>query len=94
MTDRPCCLAVIAEARHADWDATLEGEHLDPIAAGWANGFDIPSDLEGRLEVPQVGQAKAYEIRPLALQHVLDVEVVVGGELIGPSPGPLRRGCS
>src|SRR5215212_10078259 len=47
-------------------------------------------DLEGRTEVVEVGQAKAYEVGTLRLQHLTDVEVGADAELFGTNTGPIR----
>jgi GT2 family glycosyltransferase len=68
-------VVVIAEARHPDWDATVESEQLEPVGAGWANGFDIPGDLSGRLQV-------AFRRNPIDLLWLVLVGlawIVVGG---------------
>jgi hypothetical protein len=75
-------VAVIAEARHSDWDATVEGEHLESVSTGWANGFDIPADLNGRLEV--VFRRNLLDILWLVL--VALGWIVVGGAALSHRP--------
>jgi hypothetical protein len=75
-------IALVAEARHPDWDATLEGEQLEPVASGWANGFDIPADLSGRLQI-------VFRRTPIDLLWVVLVGlgwIVVGGAALSRRP--------
>jgi GT2 family glycosyltransferase len=41
----------LAEARDGDWAASLEGEPLDRIGAGWGNGFELQGSGRGELSV-------------------------------------------
>jgi hypothetical protein len=43
---------VLAERADGRWHATLNGRKLEPdLADGWQQGFKLPSDAQGRLEV-------------------------------------------
>ena len=41
--------AVLTEAHDDRWTASVGGEQLERIDAGWANGFDVPSGSSGTL---------------------------------------------
>lgn len=50
-TARAPGVVVLAETSHPDWRATLDGEPLERIDAGWANGFSLPEAGSGRLVI-------------------------------------------
>jgi hypothetical protein len=39
----------LAETTHKDWTATLAGEKLERVDAGWGNGFTLPANASGEL---------------------------------------------
>ena len=44
-------VVVLAETSDPAWEATFDGERLERIDAGWANGFELPPAGSGRLAV-------------------------------------------
>lgn len=46
---------VLSERADADWRATVDGERLEPVTVdGWAQGFTVPADAAGQVEVHRV----------------------------------------
>jgi GT2 family glycosyltransferase len=43
--------AVLAEKQDPGWEATLDGDELEPVDGGWANVFEIPGGESGRLTI-------------------------------------------
>lgn len=44
-------VAVLAENSDPAWRATIDGQPLERVDAGWANGFELPSSAAGRLAI-------------------------------------------
>ncbi len=44
-------VAILAESHDPSWRASVEGERLERADAGWANGFEVPDDVQGSLAV-------------------------------------------
>jgi GT2 family glycosyltransferase len=80
---------VLAESFDERWKAEVNGEDLERVEAGWANGFEIPAGMSGKLTVTY---PRTVSDLVFLLLWVLGWIIVLGGAFSRRRTQPKARG--